>query len=259
MDELNHRHDAFFTERLLDSVSLSENVPHQHTQGQFVLVRQGILYGHTAFRNWLIKPGMAVWIPPNVVHWGHALHRVDLTVLYVAPHLCPCPSDDIKLLDASAFIVGLCERLAFPHVALSDERRARILQLLFEEIDEMPTSNLSLPLPGDHRLKKITDCLIATPALRRSLSEWGKLVGATERTLARLFVRHTGLRFTEWHNRLLLSEAWRGLADNKSNDELAIQLGFSSSDSFGHWFRRMTDSSPSHARRHLNKQNPPAV
>ncbi|NKI73317.1 AraC family transcriptional regulator [Dickeya sp. CFBP 2040] len=259
MDELSHQHGAVFTERILDSVSMSENVPHQHAQGQFVLVRQGMLYGHTAFRNWLIKPGMAVWIPPHTTHWGHGLHRVDLTVLYVTPSLCHCSSSDIKLLDASTLIIGLCERLAFPRIPLSDERRNRILQLLFEEIDEMPASNLSLPLPGDHRLKKITDSLIATPALRRSLAEWGKLVGATERTLARLFVRHTGLRFTEWHNRLLLSEAWRGLADNKSNDELAIQLGFSSSDSFGHWFRRMTGSSPSHARKNLNTQSLPAI
>lgn len=85
--------------------------------------------------------------------------------------------------------------------------------------------------------------------------QWGTQVGATERTLARLFVRHTGLRFTEWHNRLLLSDAWQGLADNKSNIELAIQLGFSSSDSLGHWFKRMTGFSPSHARKYLNRQN----
>ncbi|MCA7014349.1 AraC family transcriptional regulator [Dickeya dadantii] len=255
MDELKHQDDVLCIECIIDSASALESLPHRHGQGKFVLIRQGVFCIHTTFRNWLIKPGIAVWIPPNVVHWGQACHRVELTMLYASQTLCHSIANDIKLLDASPLLTGLCERLMSPHTPLSDERRSRILQLLFEEIADMPTSSLSLPLPGDQRLKKITDSLIATPALRRSLAEWGTQVGATERTLARLFVRHTGLRFTEWHNRLLLSDAWQGLADNKSNNELAIQLGFSSSDSLGHWFKRMTGFSPSHARKHLNRQN----
>ncbi|SLM65146.1 MULTISPECIES: helix-turn-helix domain-containing protein [Dickeya] len=254
MDELKRQDDVLCIERIIDSTS-PQYPPHKHHQGQFVMVRQGVFYAHTALRNWLIKPGIAIWIPPNVVHWGKAFHRVELTVLYVNPTLYCSLANDIKLLDASPLLIGLCERLVFPRTPLSDERRSRILQLLFEEIEEMPASSLSLPLPSDQRLKKITDSLIATPALRRSLADWGTQVGATERTLARLFVRHTGLRFTQWHNRLLLSCAWQGLTDNKSNSELANQLGFSSSDSLGHWFKRMTGFSPGQARHHLSRQN----
>lgn len=206
--------DALIIERVLEQISAKENEPHRHPLGQFVLVKRGVLHGHTPEQHWLMKPGMAVWIPPYTVHWGAAYSRVDLTVLYIAPTLCHSFTSQVKLIDTSFLISALCDRLADTNAPLSETRRNSMLQLLFEEIEEKPDSNLTLPLPLDLRLKKVTDSLIADPAQRLGLAEWGHRVGATERTLARLFRKETGLRFTDWHNRLLLAVAWQGLAND---------------------------------------------
>lgn len=244
-------YDALVIERVLEHIAVEENVPHRHPLGQFVLVKRGVLHGHTTDQHWLMKPGMAVWIPPDTMHWGQAYNRVDLTVLYIAPSLCQSFTSHIKLIDTSFLIFALCERLADRCAPLSEARRNSMLQMLFEEIEEKPDSNLTLPLPQDTRLKKVTDSLIADPAQRLSLAEWGRRVGATERTLARLFRRETGLRYTEWCNRLLLAVAWQGLANGASNDRLSLMLGFSSGDSFGHWFRRVANTCPGKVRKQL--------
>ena len=254
MDTVTLNNDALIIERVLEQIATRENAPHRHPLGQFVLVKHGVLHGHTPEQHWLMKPGMAVWIPPDTVHWGKAYSRVDLTVLYIAPTLCYGLTSRVKLIDTSFLISALCERLADTRAPLSDTRRNTMRQLLFEEIEEKPASNLTLLLPQDGRLKKVTDSLIADPAQRLSLAEWGHRVGATERTLARLVRKETGLRFTEWHNRLLLAVAWQGLAEGASNEQLSMMLGFSSGDSFGHWFRRVADSRPGQIRRYLQDQ-----
>lgn len=251
MEATTSDYNALIVERVLNRVSEGENIPHSHPLGQFVLIKHGVLYGHTPDQHWLMKPGMAVWIPPNTLHWGQAYNRVDLTVLYIAPELCRSFTSHIKLIDSSFLISALCERLADVKMPLTEMRRNSMLQMLFEEIEEKPDSHFTLPLPQDSRLKKVTDSLIDNPALHHSLAEWGKQVGATERTLARLFRKETGLRYTEWHNRLLLAVAWQGLAAGASNDRLSLMLGFSSGDSFGHWFRRVAGNCPGKIRKYL--------
>ncbi len=247
--------DALVIERVLDRVDEDEHLPHRHPLGQFVLVKHGVLHGHTQEQHWLMKSGMAVWIPPNTLHSGEAYNRVDLTVMYIAPELCDSFVSEVKLIEASFLITALCDRLASADRPVCIKRRNNMLQLLFEEIEEMPASTLTLPLPKDPRLKKVTDSLLGNPSQRLSLAQWGAQVGATERTLARLFRKDTGLRYTEWHNRMLLAVAWQGLASGATNEQLSMMLGFSSGDSFGHWFRRVADSCPGEVRRYLQALN----
>ncbi|MBN2985296.1 AraC family transcriptional regulator [Pseudomonas lactucae] len=241
-------YSALVVERQLTNIE-GEGEPHRHPVGQFVLVKKGMLYGHTQDQRWLLKPGMAVWIPPQTLHAGVAYSQVDLTVLYLGREQSKDFSTTLKLIEASALVIALCDRLAEEGARpLTEVQRSCILQLLLQDITELPASNMVLPLPSDGRLKRVTDQLIARPGLRKSLAEWGGEVGATERTLTRLFRKETGLCYTQWYNRLLLVEAYRGLMVEHTNERLAHHLGFASSDSFGHWFRRVTGSSPGKVR-----------
>jgi len=246
--EMTH-HAALVVERQITKLDADESEPHRHPIGQFVLVKKGMLQGSTADQRWLLKAGMAVWIPPQTLHAGAADTQVDLTVLYLGAERSKDFSPQLKLIDASSLMIALCERLAEDNVRpLSDAQRNCIVELLFEDISAIPASDMVLPLPSDLRLKRVTDQLIARPGMRKSLAEWGGEVGATERTLTRLFRRQTGLCYTQWHNRLLLVEAYRGLMVEHTNERVAQHLGFASSDSFGHWFRRVTGSSPGKVR-----------
>lgn len=231
--------------RRLDSVGEAEDRPHSHELGQFVLVRRGILHGYAEHNTWLLQAGMAAWIPAGFEHWGRTNDSVELAVLYLSADQCRNFPKIARPMLTTSLMVALCERLITGQNGyLAPDRAQRMTEMLVEEIAEAPTVELVLSLPSDPRLKRITDALMANPSSRLSLAEWGRQVGASERTLIRLFQRETGLNFGEWYDRLLLMEAANGLAKGLANDRLAKTLGFASSDSFGHWFRRVTGRSP---------------
>lgn len=218
---------------------------HHHPEGEFILVRRGVLNGRIEHNAWVLHAGMAAWIPSGLEHWGRASKNVDLAALYLSADQCQHFPQSAQLLLATPLMVALCERLIpGSDRNLLPERGRRMMEMLVEEIVDAPAAGLVLPLPSDPRLKRLTDALMADPSMRLTLTEWGRQVGATERTLIRLFLRETGLRFSEWHDRLLLAEAVRGLANGLGNERLAETLGFASGDSFGHWFRRVTGCSP---------------
>jgi len=229
-----------------------EGYPHQHPTGQFVLVKRGILTGCTEDHSWLLQPGMAGWIPPEHTHWGKGAGPIELVVLYLAPEQCVRLPKRIALLRATTLLTALCERLADTHVLLDSGRKERMIELLLDEISDAPSDGLMLTLSRDKRLNRITDALMHAPGARVTLAEWGCRVGATERTLARLFRRETGLSYKDWRYRLLLREALTGLADGLSNENLADKLGFASADCFNHWFRRQTKQTPKYFRENVS-------
>ncbi len=242
--------------RKLDSGGEAEDTPHCHDQGQFILVRRGILHGYAGRNSWVLLAGMVAWIPAGVEHWGRASKSVELAVLYLEAEQCRKFPQTARHLPGTPLMAALCDRLIDGQNSnLPLERAERMTKMLVEEIADAPSVGLVLPLPSDPRLKRLINALMAEPFRRLTLAEWGQHVGASERTLIRLFRRETGLRFSEWHDRFLLAEAVRGLADGLSNERLADNLGFASGDSFGHWFRRVTGGSPSNFVDRLNANN----
>jgi AraC-like DNA-binding protein len=229
-----------------------EEQPHRHAEGQFVLVKRGCLSGGADTQQWLLQAGTAVWIPPWHTHWGRGEGRTELAVLYLRPEQCGRLPQDVTPLHASDLARALIERLLEPpHPQTDSQRRARMLDLLLDEISEASADGLVLTLPQDKRLRPIADVLIGDPSQRRTLAEWSRRIGATERTLSRLYKRETGLSYTAWCHRLRLREALRGLAGGVDNTALADRLGFSSPDSFSHWFRQQTRQTPRAVRRAL--------
>ncbi|MEM9042963.1 MAG: AraC family transcriptional regulator, partial [Actinomycetota bacterium] len=70
---------------------------------------------------------------------------------------------------------------------------------------------LPVRFPMDARAREVADALVADPASRRELADWAPLVGASERTLRRLFVQQTGLPFRRWRLRVRAQAATRHL------------------------------------------------
>ena len=105
---------------------------------------------------------------------------------------------------------------------------------------------LVLPLPRDARAKRVCQALLDHPADDRSLAAWGKLVGASSRTLARLFWRETGMTFGKWVQTMRLSLALDRLALGESVTRVALELGYATPSAFSAMFRRRLGASPSH-------------
>ncbi len=99
-------------------------------------------------------------------------------------------------------------------------------------------------VPVDDRARFVADALIADPADGRTLGEWGRAAGASERTLSRRFVEETGLSFTEWRAQARLAAALPHLANGASIASVGRDVGYANPSAFIAAFRRVFGVTP---------------
>lgn len=117
-------------------------------------------------------------------------------------------------------------------------------RVMLDELAEMPRQRLNLPVSGDSRIRAIADALTAAPSDRSTLAGWAVRVAMSERSLARLMLRETGLTFGRWRQQLHLVVALRELASGASVQQVAAELGYDSVNAFITMFRKALGSTP---------------
>jgi AraC-like DNA-binding protein len=86
--------------------------------------------------------------------------------------------------------------------------------------------------------------MIAAPANRGTIDLWAKRGGLSERTLARVVRRETGMSFGRWRQQLSIMLAVKWLAGGASIQQVAGDLGYESVPSFVTMFRKALGTSP---------------
>src|SRR5437763_839068 len=89
-----------------------------------------------------------------------------------------------------------------------------------------------------------TRALWVNPADRRTLREWGREVGASERTLARAFATEAAVPFGRWRALLRLQAALSMLAAGEPVSRVAGRVGYDTPSAFVAAFRRGTGQTP---------------
>lgn len=110
-------------------------------------------------------------------------------------------------------------------------RLDHLIALIFDELATLGEQPLRLPMPTDPRLKRLCEGLLANPEDARKLDEWADEVGATGRTLARLFKRETEMRFIDWRNQVRLARAIALLAEGLPVAKVARRLCYNTAPS----------------------------
>ena len=100
------------------------------------------------------------------------------------------------------------------------------------------------PMPADTRAAAVATGLIADPADPRTIEQWGRSVGATGRTLARLFTAETGLTFGQWRTAARISAALHLLASGNSVAGTAPAVGYQTTSAFIAAFARELGCTP---------------
>ena len=219
---------------------------HHHRRGQLLYADQGVMRVSTAAGAWVVAPEQAVWVPPGVEHQvGHST-GIAMRTLYIDPDVAAreLPGECcvvaipvlLRQLILRAMEIGLDYR--------PDSAGARVMAVILDELRNLAPEPLHLPTPRDPRLKKIAEALLADPADGRALAGWAKAAGASERTLARLFVKETGMTFGAWRERLRLTTAVARLAEGEAVTSVAYDLGYQSPSAFIAMFRRSLGDTP---------------
>jgi transcriptional regulator GlxA family with amidase domain len=125
---------------------------------------------------------------------------------------------------------------------------ARLRRVLVDELREADEQPLQLPEPHDDRLRAIARTLYEEPADNTSLAELGRTIGASARTLSRLFHDELGMTFYEWRTQLRVYHALVLLADGHDTTRVAHACGWANPSSFITAFTAIVGTTPGRHR-----------
>jgi transcriptional regulator GlxA family with amidase domain len=133
---------------------------------------------------------------------------------------------------------------------------ARLRRVLVDELHEAHEQPLQLPEPRDDRLQAIAEMLYKQPADNTSLAGLGQAIGASSRTLSRLFHDELGMTFYEWRTQLRIYHALVLLADGHDTTHVAHACGWANPSSFIAAFTSIIGTTPG---RHRTSEVPRAT
>ncbi len=127
---------------------------------------------------------------------------------------------------------------------LSEPRERLLGALALDEITRSEPLPLSVPMPKEKRLRALCEALLADPGNGDSLEYWAASVGASTRTIARLFRQELGMSFSQWRQQAVLARAIPLLTRGRALSHIAHELGYQSQSAFSAMFRRAFGESP---------------
>jgi AraC-like DNA-binding protein/mannose-6-phosphate isomerase-like protein (cupin superfamily) len=222
---------------------------HRHEWGQFVFSVSGVVRVNTERATFLLPPSRAVWIPAGVEHAVTAVERCELRTLYL--HRPPCQNavwQDNRVLEVSPLLRELVVQLAQDDVQLDStvgDRERWLAHLILDEIRRARSLRLGVDLPTDKRLRRLCEAVLARPQRFATLEDWAELVGASARTVSRLFRQELGSSYAQWRQQALLAEALRLAAHRKPMGVIASELGYASPSAFSAMVTRTVGMPPS--------------
>jgi AraC-like DNA-binding protein len=216
---------------------------HDHPVHQLIYPLRGVLQVATARGAWVVPPNRAVWIPALIPHAHQAHGPTEMRTLIFDVPVNPLALDTPTVLDVSPLLREVIRALTSDR-ALPEELRRHLSQVVLLELRRVEALPLWLPAPTDPRLADLARLLADDPSDARSLPELGRAVGASERTLSRLFREQTGITFPQWRGQLRLHHALKQLATGAPVTRVAVDCGYRSPSAFIEAFRLAFGTTP---------------
>lgn len=218
---------------------------HSHRKGELLLLMRGVLTCEVEGGFWLVPPQGAIWIPGGVSHKVTGAGEMEGYVVFIEPEAASNLPSTCCAVSTTPLLRELVIRAStLPMLYAEEGMDARLTTLLVDELGAAPTGHLHLPMPVDARLRKIVEMIIDDPADRGTTQTWAQRAGLSERTMARLLAKETGMSFGRWRQRLHLMLAVKWLGIGSSVQQVADRLGYESSGSFVTMFRKAMGTTP---------------
>ncbi|MFF1877616.1 AraC family transcriptional regulator [Leifsonia sp. NPDC058230] len=225
-----------------------------HSRGHLVYAASGVLAAHTEGGTSIVPANRVAWIPAGFTHYHRAHGDTDMRIVFLAPDLAGLLPGRPTVFLASGLAREALLALTGPRnddQAGPDDSRpahARLLRVLVDELREAQEQPLHLPEPHDDRLQAIARMLHEDPADNTPLAELGRRIGASSRTLSRLFRTELGMTFYEWRTQLRIYHALIFLADGCDTTQTAYACGWANPSSFITAFTAILGTTPGRYR-----------
>jgi AraC-like DNA-binding protein len=168
---------------------------------------------------------------------------VDYRSLYFRKDVAATMPAEVRVIDVSPLLHAVMEPIAnadFEQTWASG-RHAHLLGLCIDEICTARCTPMLLALPSDRRLA----ILLAQPEnLPPELQVLETQVGASAKTITRIFQKETGMSYQSWRQQWRLMRAIELLSTGRGISYVAAELQFSSDSTFIAFFRNMLGETP---------------
>jgi AraC-like DNA-binding protein len=231
--------------------------PHRHPWSQLTYCASGIIQvmaeqdakaGDEV--TYIVPSSRAVWIAPGARHSVHVLEDAEFRTLYIDAAVTPPGWTGCRVLVVTPLLRELVQALDAPAPAQpAPAREHNLIQLTLDEIARADVQSLGVPLPhpesGDKRLRALCEAVLRAPSQRSTLADWASGVGASERTLARLFREELGTSYQQWRQQAILAHALPMLARGVPVSHVAASSGYASDSAFTAMFKAAMGQPPS--------------
>jgi AraC-like DNA-binding protein/quercetin dioxygenase-like cupin family protein len=229
---------------------------HHHRKAQLILTLSGVVTCQVDDSVCIVRS--AVWIPSGVPHGFKASGNVRIYCLFVEPDAAATLPGESCTVTVSPLLQELMLRVVeLPELYDVAGQDGRLANVLLDELSIAPVEKLDFPMPSDAKLRKIANAMMAAPSDRATIAQWGRRVGAAERTLTRILLRETGMSFGRWRQQLQILIALQRLGEGTPVQTVAEDLGYESASAFITMFRKTFGKPPARylAERHISQRS----
>ena len=219
---------------------------HRHIKHQLIYATRGVVHISTARKAWILPPTRALWITAGTEHSLKVKKTAEAKVLYIdnaVPTIQNC--QDCIVVNVSPLVRELILNCAaLPWNYCNDSANGRLSQVLIDQLQTLNDTPVYLPIPADSRAVQLVNILHNDPSNRESLISLAQRVGASARTIERIFMFETHMTFSTWRYRQRLITALELLAYGESITNVAFAIGYESASSFVASFKKYFGTTP---------------
>ncbi|AUI88641.1 AraC family transcriptional regulator [Vibrio azureus] len=229
---------------IASEISQHDSGLHKHKKDQLISSKSGCMTITLDNIKYVLPPMRAAWVPSGIEHNAQSTNMTHYRSMYFHSSLEPQLPRQIKIFDVTPLMQVLIERMSFWPFNKPDEEQINTVNLFIEELNASEEVYLKLPLPKDPRLNKWLSKIDTADFLVPSLAKLSQKVGASEKTITRIFNRETGMPYQSWRQQWRLLGAIELLSNGMRITDVADRLEFSSDSAFIAFFRQKTGQTP---------------
>jgi AraC-like DNA-binding protein/quercetin dioxygenase-like cupin family protein len=218
---------------------------HFHDRDQLVYASRGVMTVRTQGSTWVVPPQRAVWIPARVSHTIRMSGWVAMRTLYLKPRLAKQLPRDCCVVNVSALLKELIlYACTLPDLKTTVKWQDHLTAVILHQLETVQMIPLQLPNLSDRRLARIAEVFLKDPRDGRTLAQLCRTIGASKRSIERLFQREIGMTFGKWRQQVRLMQGLRLLAEGAKVTHAALEAGYSTPSAFTSMFRKALSVTP---------------
>lgn len=247
-----HSEQSFYPERIdLPIVGLASDLVqhdsgfHQHDEHlQLLYAPSGCMTLLTEDTQVILPPSRMLIIPAGVAHRVFFRNVVSYRSIYFKGDDKLWDTDVIQVFEVNPLIEQIIERICYWEWNTYSKDQHALITVFSHELKAAIQEDYHLKIPSDTRLSSVMQQIIIDKRVPPFLKEITLEIGASEKTISRIFKKETGMVYQDWRLQWKYYRSLELLAEEMPISLVADELDFSSDSAFIDFFKKYAGKTP---------------